>query len=73
MLLIDPFFSSIDGMFPYVAGDHLPLVLSANNMTSARDGNTTPVVIEYTKDEKGNITALLMDGEKAHGYAYECK
>jgi hypothetical protein len=73
MLLIDPFLSSIDGMFPFVAGDLLPLVLSANSMTSVREDNTTPIKIEYTKDEKGNVTSLLMDGEKVYSYAFECQ
>lgn len=60
-------------MFPYVAGDMLPLVLSANSMTSVHEDNTTLTQIEFSKDTKGNVTSLLMNGKKAYGFAYDCQ
>jgi len=72
ILLADPVLSSVDGMFPVIAGELLPLVLSANNATSIQEDNTAAMPIEYTKDENGNITALRIDGEQRIGYAYRC-
>lgn len=65
LVLIDPLFSSLNSAL-------VPFLFSANNPTSLRQGGSPATPVEYTKDNRGNVTLFSAAGQKISGYTYQC-